>query len=181
LVLASRSPPRRAILAQLGIEFEIRPADVPERDAGAADEVVTENAIAKARAIAASAPDATVIGVDTEVELDGELFGKAGDEREAARMLRGLSGRRHRVWSGLCLIESGRERTGTACTLVTFRSLDPGLLDWYVAGGEWRDRAGAYAIQGRGAALVERVEGDFWNVVGLPVALLLDMAPELVT
>jgi septum formation protein len=122
-----------------------------------------------------------VIGVDTVVELDGTLFGKPGDEREAAAVLAHLSGRRHGVWSALCLLQGGGERTGTARTLVSFRTLDPALIAWYVASGEWRDRAGGYAIQGRGGALVKEIEGDFWNVVGLPVALLMEMAPELVT
>jgi len=139
---------------------------------------VLENARRKAAA-AAAAHEGLVLGVDTEVLIDGELLGKAAGPDEARAFLERLSGRTHTVVSGLCLLDAGRERSGLACTAVTFRALPEPRRDWYVATGEWRDRAGAYAVQGHGAALVERIEGDYWNVVGLPVALLLDLAPEL--
>jgi septum formation protein len=182
LVLASRSPQRRAILEQLGIEFEVLPANVPERDSGLPEEVVRENALAKARAVATTAgQDRTVLGVDTDVVLDGHIYGKASDEQAARAQIERLSGRVHEVWSGIALVSGSNERTATERTLVSFRALDPKLVDWYLASGEWRDRAGAYAIQGRGAALVDQIEGDYWNVVGLPMARLLDLAPELVT
>jgi septum formation protein len=161
----------------LGIRFEQAPADVDEVTDGAPREVVTENALRKARAVAALRSGQLVLGVDTEVFLDGQVFGKAGDERHARAHLEALSGRTHEVFSGVALIEGGGERTSVASTEVTFRDLGGGLLDWYLETGEWRDRAGAYAIQGRGAALVERIDGDYWNVVGLPVPLLLEMAP----
>jgi septum formation protein len=178
LILASRSPQRRAILEQLGVPFEVRPSDVEELRSGADPEVVVlENARRKARA-ASSAPN-LVLGVDTDVLLDGELLGKAADAGQARRFLERLSGRTHTVLSGLVLLEPERERSGVASTDVTFRTLSGEALDWYVATGEWRDRAGAYAVQGHGAALVARIEGDYWNVVGLPVALLLDLAPGL--
>jgi septum formation protein len=138
---------------------------------------VLENARRKARAAEA---DAFVLGVDTEVLLSGELLGKARDDCEADAFLRQLSGRTHLVLSGLVLLDRDGERSGVERTAVTFRELDERLRRWYLETDEWRDRAGAYAIQGRGAALVERIEGDFWNVVGLPVALLLGLAPELV-
>ncbi len=179
-ILASRSPQRRAILEQLGIRFEVRPANVEERTQGPPAEVVRENAIRKARAIAAREPGALVMGIDTEVELEGRLYGKPSDRDQAAEFLRELSGRRHRVWSGLALVDREGERFGLARTDVTFRRLAPALVGWYVESGEWRERAGGYAIQGRGAALVRRIVGDYWNVVGLPVALLADIAPELV-
>jgi septum formation protein len=186
LLLASRSPQRRAILEQLGIRFEVQPQDVSELGAGADPElVVLENARRKAHA-AAAGRERTVLGVDTEVLIDGELLGKAANEHEARSSLERLSGRDHTVLSGLCLLDppddpllDHRERSGVAATKVTFRTLSPQLVSWYVETGEWRDRAGAYAIQGHGAALVDRVEGDYWNVVGLPVALLLELAPEL--
>jgi septum formation protein len=133
--------------------------------------MVVENALRKARAV----PGERVLGVDTTVSLDGRSFGKPGDEEEAERVLRLLSGRTHEVWSGIAL----NEQTAAACTKVTFRPLDEAILNWYLRSGEWRDRAGGYAIQGRGAALVEAIEGDFWNVVGLPVPELLRMAPDL--
>jgi septum formation protein len=177
LVLASRSPQRKAILEMLGIAFEIVPADVQEQTGGAPREVVLENARRKARAVEGQ----TVLGVDTEVFLDGEVFGKAADWGHARAHLQRLSGCTHEVFSGIALRDAAGERTAVARTAVTFRDLGGGLLDWYLDTGEWRDRAGAYAIQGRGAALVERIDGDYWNVVGLPVPLLLSMAPELLT
>lgn len=176
LVLASRSPQRRAILEQLGVEFVVRPADVEEQTEGAAAEVVVGNALAKARAVDGE----RVLGADTEVFLDGRVYGKARDEDEARSFLQRLSGREHEVWGGIALREGGKERTACAVTRVRFRELSPDEIDWYVASGEWRERAGAYAIQGRGAALVERIEGDFWNVVGLPVPELLRLAPDLI-
>ena len=133
------------------------------------------NARRKARAV----QGATVLGVDTEVYLDGRLFGKPPDPGQARRYLERLSGRTHEVFSGLVLIHEGIEHSGTARTEVTFRELDAPLIEWYLTSGEWRDRAGGYAVQGRGAALIASIDGDYWNVVGLPVALLLDLAPWL--
>jgi septum formation protein len=182
LVLASRSPQRRAILEQLGIPFEVSPAEVAERDVGEPEDVVRHNAILKARTIAAKdSPAVPVLGVDTVVALDGALYGKAHDEDAARSHLARLSGRTHEVWSGIALIAPTTTRVGATRTLVTFRTLDSQLLDWYVETGEWRERAGAYAIQGRGAALVERIEGDYWNVVGLPVPLLIDLGRDLLS
>jgi septum formation protein len=171
LVLASRSPQRRAILTQLGIEFEVVVPDIEELEDGDPREMVVENALRKARAVEGD----LVLGVDTTVVLDGRAYGKPVDEEDAERTLSLLSGRTHEVWSGIAL----GERTAAACTKVTFRPLHKALLGWYLQSGEWRDRAGGYAIQGRGAALVERIEGDFWNVVGLPIPALLELAPDL--
>ena len=176
LTLASRSPQRRAILEQLGIDFVVsEPRDVEELDAGAPQHVVVENALRKARSVDAE----RVLGVDTDVFLDGRVFGKPRDRDAAAAMLLLLSDRSHQVWSGIALREDGAERTSVACTTVRFGRLDAALLDWYLDSGEWEGRAGGYAIQGRGAALVEAIEGDFWNVVGLPVPDLLELAPDL--
>jgi septum formation protein len=179
LVLASRSPQRRAILKQLGVPFEIRVPDIEELTAGDPESVVYENARRKAR-VASRAPGERVLGVDTEVLIDGDLLGKPSGPEEARTYLGRLSGRTHSVLSGLCLLEGDTERGGVADTHVTFRTLSPELVSWYLETGEWKDRAGAYAIQGHGAALVERIDGDYWNVVGLPVPLLLDLAPDLV-
>jgi len=122
-----------------------------------------------------------ILGVDTVVSLGARIFGKPRDEAHAAEMLAALAGRRHVVFSGLCLIEpgpaGGRTRTAAAQTVVEFRALDRSALDAYVATGEWQGRAGAYAIQGVGATLVNRIEGDYLGVVGLPVSTLLDLAP----
>jgi septum formation protein len=171
VILASRSPQRSAILTQLGVQFEVVIPDVEEREDGDPREMVVENALRKARAVEGD----VVLGVDTTVVLDGRSYGKPGNEEEAESVLRLLSGRTHEVWSGIAL----NERTATACTTVQFRDIDERLMRWYLSSGEWRDRAGGYAIQGRGAALVERIEGDFWNVVGLPVPALLELAPDL--
>jgi septum formation protein len=111
--------------------------------------------------------------------LGSRIYGKPPDAAGARQVLLTLAGRRHLVISGLCLIGDGVARTAAATTSVEFRAFDEPLLEWYVASGEWRDRAGGYAIQGRGAALVERIEGDYLNVVGLPVSTLLELTPEL--
>jgi septum formation protein len=178
LVLASRSPQRRAILQQLGIPFTVRVADVEELAAGPPEEVALENAYRKAAAVGAVA-GGLVLGVDTIVAVGGTIYGKPADPASCRETLRALSGRRHAVVSGVCLIEDGRVRTAAARTTVEFRVLDDALIDWYVASDEWRERAGGYAIQGRGAALVSSIEGDYFNVVGLPIATLLDLAPGL--
>jgi len=167
-VLASRSPQRRAILRQLGIEFDVRATDVDELSSGAPLQVARENARRKAAA-AGGGPD--VLAADTLVALDGVIFGKPPDEAAARATLRALSGATHEVISGLALGDA----LITETTRVTFRDLDDAVLDWYVATGEWRERAGGYAIQGRGAVLVRAIEGDYLNVVGLPAAALLDL------
>jgi septum formation protein len=177
-VLASRSPQRKAILEQLGIPFEVHVTDVPERTEGDPEAVVFDNARRKARA-AAEGVAGRVLGVDTEVLIDDQLLGKPSGREQAQAFLERLSGRTHTVLSGLCLLEGDTERGGVADTHVTFRTLSPELVDWYLETGEWRERAGAYAIQGHGAALIERIDGDYWNVVGLPVPLLLGLAPDL--
>lgn len=177
LVLASRSPQRRLILEQVGIRFRVEVPDVEELGHGEPREVVVENARRKARAVEGD----LVLACDTEVVLDGQVFGKAHDPGQAETYLRRLSGRTHEVWGGLVLRRDGEERTAHACTRVRFRRLEQAEIGWYLATGEWRERAGAYAIQGRGSALVEAVDGDFWNVVGLPLAELVRMAPELIS
>jgi septum formation protein len=182
LVLASSSPQRRAILERLGVAFTVRPTDVEELDRGDPGQVALENALRKARAARARTPAAreAVLGCDTLVALDGAIYGKPVDVDGARATLEALSGATHEVVSGLALLLPGAERTALARTMVTFRELDGELLDWYLARGEWRGRAGGYAIQGAGAVLVRAVRGDYENVVGLPLASLLDLWPELV-
>jgi septum formation protein len=177
LVLASSSPQRRAILEGLGVGFEVAVPAVEEAAEGDPRTLVLENAVRKARSVPASATP--VLGADTLVALGEHGLGKPRDESEAREYLTALSGRDHEVHSGLALLGPDGERVATATTRVRFRALSQPHLDWYLGSGEWRERAGGYAIQGRGAALVEQIEGDYWNVVGLPVSLLVRMAPWL--
>jgi septum formation protein len=155
--------------------------EVDELTAGPPHEVVAENAYRKASKVAAGHPEAPVLGVDTIVSLGARIYGKPADVEAARATLEALADRRHLVLSGVCLIENGRARTAVASTLVEFRALDPPLRAWYLESDEWRDRAGAYAIQGRGAALVARIDGDYLNVVGLPLPTLLELAPGLLS
>jgi septum formation protein len=178
-VLASASPQREAILGRLGLAFEVRPAHVRELGGGDPERVALENARSKARAASRPGADEVVIGCDTIVCLDGVIHGKPADEAAARRTLSALGGATHEVLSGLVLLMPGEERAAVARTAVTFRALDDQLLDWYVATGEWRGRSGGYAIQKAGAALVRAIEGECENVVGLPLATLLDIYPEL--
>jgi nucleoside triphosphate pyrophosphatase len=180
LLLASTSPQRRAILEQLRIPFEVEPPRYVEEGRAAADpvELVRAHAREKARSVRAGAGERPVLGVDTEVLLDGVVFGKPGDAAGAGRMLDALAGRTHLVVSGLCLLTPGWEVVEHETTAVRFRPLTPRDLARYVASGEWADRAGAYAIQGLGASLVEAVEGDYLNVVGLPAALLVRLLAD---
>jgi septum formation protein len=175
LLLASTSPQRRAILEQLGVSFDLVEPRYEERDDDGLPpaELVQARARGKARSVAGEAAGRPVLGVDTAVVVDDRVLGKPADADEAAAMLRLLAGRAHVVVSGLCLLASDWEVVERDETLVVFRLLAARELDAYVATGEWRDRAGGYAIQSRGAALVERIEGDYLNVVGLPAALLV--------
>jgi septum formation protein len=180
LVLASSSPQRRAILEQLGVPFTVEPADLEEYAAGEPHAVTSLNALRKAKEVAR--PGVIALGVDTVVALEDRIFGKPRDAPQARATLRRLGGRTHQVISGVAVIEDGGEpRTGTAVTEVTFRKLDDAWLTWYVDTGEWRDRAGGYAVQGAGQALVTRIDGEHSNVVGLPVGLLLALLPGLLT
>jgi septum formation protein len=180
ILLASTSPQRRAILEQLGIPFDAVAPRYEESDASGTppEELVRIHATGKARSVAESAGDRPVLGVDTEVVLDGRVYGKPSTAEEAAEMLDALAGRTHEVLSGLCLLTPGWEAIEHEVTHVTFRELTPRDLAGYLATGEWEGRAGAYAIQGRGAGLVERIDGDFLNVVGLPAAVLVRLLAE---
>lgn len=155
--------------------------DVEELTEGPPPELVAENAYRKAASVAGSTDvaGALVLGVDTIVALGARVYGKPVDASEARETLTALAGRRHTVLSGICLIEDGRARHAVASTNVEFCALDRELIDWYVDTGEWRERAGGYAIQGRGAALVQAIDGDYLNVVGLPVTTVLQLAPGL--
>lgn len=192
LVLASASPRRSAILQALGIDHEAHPARVDESvlPGEAAGSHAERLARAKAAAVAGLVPDRWVLGGDTVVVLDGRILGKPRDEAEAVEMLLRLQGRDHRVVSALALVvpRSGAGRTpgsagpqivsGLEATRVRFRSFDRTTAEAYAATGEPMDKAGGYGIQGRGAALVEEVEGDYSGVVGLPVSLLVRLLEE---
>lgn len=168
LILASTSPQRRAILEQLRLPFEMVAPEYEELPGTSP----LERAAGKARSVDGGT-ESPVLGVDTEVIFRGDLLGKPRDETHAEAMLEALAGQTHEVVSGLCLRTPGWEELHTETTLVTFRPLVPRELAHYVGSGEWQGRAGAYAIQGLGASLVERLEGDFLNVVGIPGTLLV--------
>jgi septum formation protein len=172
LILASTSPQRRAILEQLSIPFIVVPPVYEERG----DDPV-EHAAGKARSID-TAGDEPVLGVDTTVVCDGKTHGKPSGPAEAEEMLDALGGRTHEVVSGLCLRTDAWEELHREVTRVAFRPLTARDLATYVASGEWENRAGGYAIQGLGAALVERIDGDYLNVVGLPGALLVRLLAQ---
>jgi septum formation protein len=180
LRLASTSPQRRAILEQLGLPFEVVAPSYEERDEEGVSpaELVRAHAAGKARSVADRAGERPVVGVDTAVVVDGRVLGKPANEGEAAEMLELLSGRAHVVVSGLCLLRPGWEVVEHEETLVLFRRLTPRDVAAYVATGEWRGRAGGYAIQARGGALVARIDGDYLNVVGLPAALLVRLLAD---
>jgi len=168
ILLASSSPQRLAIMAQLGLPFEV----VAHRYDETTDDPVV-HAVGKARSVLEQAGDRPVLGVDTEVICNGRVYGKPESAQEAELMLDSLSGRTHEVVSGLALITPAWEEVHRETTRVTFRHLTPRDLSHYVAYGEWEGRAGGYAIQGLGASLVERIMGDYLNVVGLPAGLLV--------
>ncbi len=165
--------------------FTVRATDVEELEQGEdAAAVALENALRKARAALRAPAREAVIGCDTIVVLDGVIYGKPADADAARRTLSALGGRTHEVISGLAVLLPGEgagpvQRTAVARSRVTFRALDQALLEWYVNTGEWRGRSGGYAIQGAGAALALALEGEEENVVGLPLATLRELYPEL--
>jgi septum formation protein len=185
VVLASTSPQRRRLLEALGVELEVMEPGVEEMREGDPRELVVENARWKAASASATAPPgALVIAGDTEVVIDGEALGQPRDAEQAREHLQRLSCREHEVLGGLALLGPGEDaagrpvaREGLVATRVRFRALERPLLEAYLASGEWKGRAGSYAIQGLGSALVESVEGDVSNVIGLPIPLLLELEP----
>ena len=181
LILASASPRRSALLSQIGLTFEIHPSDIvePPHDVHAnkpVSEVTQELAALKAAAVTQHYKHGLVIGADTLVSLEGELLGKPTDDSDALRMLSRLSGTCHEVVTGVALIDAatGQDTVWAETTSVYFRQLDDAEITAYVESGEASDKAGAYGIQGRGAAFVRRIEGCYFNVVGLPLASLVE-------
>ncbi|HEX8753347.1 MAG TPA: Maf family protein, partial [Solirubrobacterales bacterium] len=178
VVLASGSPQRRELLEKLGVEFEVVVPGVEELTEGDPHRLVVENARRKARAVG-GAEGRLVVACDTDVVLDGVVLGKPADERDARRYLDRMSGRPHTVMSGLVVLAGAEERSGLEETTVVFKPLSEAEKERYVRFGEWRGRSGGYAVQTLGSTLVERLEGSVSNVVGLPVGLLAELAPEL--
>ena len=177
VVLASGSPRRHELLAQIGVQFTVRVPDIDEspEPAEAPEAYVRRLAFAKAAAVSAAA-DELVIAADTTVELGGEILGKPVDEHDAASMLRRLSARTHRVHTGVAVRRGEVEVAEVCTTLVTFVELDEAMIRWYVGTGEPMDKAGAYAVQGAGGALVRLVRGSVSNVVGLPLHVVIELA-----
>jgi septum formation protein len=157
------------------VAFTVAPAEVEELTGGEPGELVRHNALLKARAV----PGGLVLGADTEVVVDGDVLGKPADRDEARAYLERLAGREHEVWSGVALVQGSEESCAVDHALVRFRALSHAQIEAYLDAGEWQGRAGGYAIQGRGAILVEAIEGDYNCVVGLPVAALMTLQPAL--
>ena len=181
LILASASPRRASLLSQIGLTFAVCPSDVVEPPLSvysnkSASEITRELALIKAKAVAQDHNDGVIIGADTLVSLDGELLGKPSDDADALKMLTRLSGNSHEVVTGVTLIDAatGRNSVWSETTQVDFRELSSTEITAYIASGEASDKAGAYGIQGRGAAFVRRIEGCYFNVVGLPLASLVE-------
>jgi septum formation protein len=183
LVLASASPRRVELMKAAGFEFDVRPVDIDERaqPGETAIEYVRRLAVSKSAAGAKQIPRALVIGADTAVVLDGEIFGKPADVDDARRMLSWLSGRTHKVVTGLAVDDGRRSKSHVEETDVEISALDAQDLQWYLDTGEWRDKAGAYAIQGFASRFVLKIRGSYSNVVGLPIAQLHHLLKQLQT
>lgn len=178
LILASASPRRLELLQSVGLDPQVMTADVLEiKSAAAPENIVVANALTKARFFAGKYPQALIIGADTIVVKDGKVYGKPDDAEDAAAMLHALSGAEHTVYSGLALVDSSTylEEVGWRSTVVQFRELSEEMIAAYIATGEPLDKAGAYGIQGKGAVLIESIQGDFSTVVGLSLPLLSDL------
>lgn len=182
IVLASKSPRRAEILSSVGWDFECRAANIDEtrRDSEAAVAYVERLAVEKAATIAKQTPESLVLGADTVVVIDGEILGQPGDDDDARRMLNLLSGKWHEVVTGVALTRGSIYGTvDHQTTRVRFSELSASEINWYVATGEPHDKAGAYAIQGQGGVFIEEIEGDYFNIVGLPIRLVYQMLKRL--
>jgi septum formation protein len=181
LILASASPRRQELLRNAGIAFEVQPADISEepRHGESGKECAERLAREKALAIAGQRPHDCVLGADTVVVVDGQLLGKPSDPQDAIHMLGLLSGREHQVITGVCLVAGGKPSVASETTRVFVNKIDDQEIADYVASGEPMDKAGAYAIQGIASRWIPRIEGDYGNVVGLPVALVFRMLREI--
>jgi len=181
IILASLSPRRKQLMEMMGLEFDVVVSNADESASGSGGDQAALLARRKASAVASVEKSAVVIGADTIVEIDGRLLGKPADAREAFEMLNALQGREHLVHTGVAIINDGKTKVFVETTTVHFRALNPKEIKAYIACGESFDKAGAYGIQGRGATLVERIEGDFYAVIGLPVARLWVVLNKILT
>jgi nucleoside triphosphate pyrophosphatase len=187
LLLASASPRRKELLAQAGFSFEVRPSSVPEEYRAGEDPIAFATRLAREKAQAVFAIELEknasrmVLGADTVVLVEGEILGKPSDAADAARMLRLLSGRTHHVITGLCLVSEVATESASEVTGVTFTTLSDAEIEAYIASGEPMDKAGAYGIQGRAAKWIPRIQGCYFNVVGLPLALVANMVEGMNT
>ncbi|MEH6473116.1 MAG: Maf family protein [Halopseudomonas sp.] len=181
LVLASRSPRRRELLTQIGVKFECASADIDEslRDGETPAQYVSRLALEKAQAVAINFPDHWVLGSDTTVVCDAQVLGKPTDKTDAVAMLQQLSGRRHQVMTAVALVQGERQRSLRVSTDVVFKSLSQAECERYWDTGEPQDKAGSYGIQGLGAVFVERVEGSYSAVVGLPLQEIAELLQQL--
>lgn len=181
VILASRSPRRIELLGQLGVALEIVPADIDETPLPKESPMKYVERLAREKArVVAGSHTGIVLGADTTIDIDNEIFGQPVDVHDAARMLRRLSGRTHRVHTGVAVSAHGTLHSFVTTTMVTCVPVTDELLGWYLETGEWQGKAGAYAIQGLGASLVDRIQGSYSNVVGLPLretAQLLGIEP----
>jgi len=175
VVLASVSPRRRELLELLGLTFEVSPADLDETWRNGEPPAAHAERLAREKAAARARPGAVAIGADTIVVVDGAILGKPSGPDEAAAMLRRLAGREHEVYTGVAVAYGGKTAAGASRTVVRFRALDDATIRDYVATGEPLDKAGAYGIQGYGAVLVERIDGDYFTVMGLALGLMVDL------
>lgn len=170
IILASASPRRRELLSMLGVEFEVCTSSADEKNDGALGDYARIAAEIKAEDVFSKRKDGVILSADTVVCIDGLILGKPHDEKDAKDMLMRLSGRKHSVYSGFCVIDGGVKKSAFEKTDVYFKEIDVALLEWYISSGEWCDKAGAYGIQGRGSLLIEKIDGDYFNVVGLPIS-----------
>ena len=177
IVLASESPRRKELLALMGLEFTAVASNIEEQPPknGSMDEMVMALALQKSRAVAAAYPNDCVIGADTMVSLDGEALGKPHTPENAKAYLGRMQGRKHTVYTGVAVLTNSREDVRSCMTTVTFLPMSKAEIDWYVSTGEPLDKAGAYGVQGLGSIFVERIEGNYFNVIGMPLPLLYRM------
>ena len=180
IILASESPRRRELLALMGLDFTVVTSNVEETapEGASAEETVRALALQKAQAVAALHPDDCVIGADTVVELGGDILGKPHTPENAKRYLLRMQGRRHIVYTGVAVITGGKADVRCCRTDVTFCPMSEAEIDWYVSTGEPLDKAGAYGVQGPGGVFVDRVEGNYFNVMGMPLPLLYQMLKD---